>query len=398
MCPGGNVTLYSSCFAVMTLHYLGELTQLSGEKRTQWANYILKWQNPDDGYFLGPELVREEITSTKHDWDVVRMHLAVHVLPALNLLGVKPKYSLTFAHCFLDENYLKEWMNARDWKNAWLEGNNLLFIGQFLIHLRDVEHLPGAEESIDLYFKCLDEHIDPTTGLWGTSNDNSSRASAMYGAYHQLLMYFHEEHPIPFPKRLVDATLSVQEFDGGFSNTGKGGACEDVDAVSILVNMYQRHDYEQAKIRRALRKAFKSVLKRLNPEGGFVYRRGSSFSHMSIPRTRVPANIPHLFATWFGVHTIALLSEVLTDEATLARTWNFNNILSMGWHRKWDSHQQMLTEKHRRAERKVVYLLYDITKFERAANRKINLMVKTILKLIRKVVQPVRSTIERGLR
>lgn len=386
MCPGGNVTLYSSCFAAMTLHYLGELSQLSEEKRSQWANYILKWQNPDDGYFLGPELVKEEITSKKHDWDVVRMHLTVHVLPALNLLGVKPKYPLTFAHRFLDQDYLKEWMNARDWKNAWLEGNNLLFIGQFLIHLRDVEHHPGAQESIDVYFKCLDEHIDPATGLWGTGSDYSTRALAMYGAYHQLLMYFYEEHSIPFPKQLVDSTLSVQEFDGGFSKTGKGGACEDVDAVCILINLYQRYNYEHAKIRRALRKAYKSVSKRLSPDGGFVYRWGSSFSHMSIPRTNVPANTPHLFATWFGVHTFALLSEVLTDEPMLARDWNFNPILSMGWHRKWNRDQHMLTEEHHRSENKFIYACNDFIKFGRVAIRKFGFMRKTTQKLINKVV------------
>ena len=118
MSPDGNITLYASCFAVMTLHYLGKLNKLSLKKRQLWADYILKHQNPKDGYFLGPEIVKEEITSKEHNWDVVRKHLAVHVLPALDILGAQPKYPLKFAHDFLDMGFLQKWLDQRDWQNA----------------------------------------------------------------------------------------------------------------------------------------------------------------------------------------------------------------------------------------------------------------------------------------
>jgi hypothetical protein len=398
MCHGGKVTLYASCFAAMTLHYLGELSQLSQETRRQWADYILQWQNQTDGYFLGPELVKEEITSTKHNWDVVRMHLAVHVLPALDLLGKQPLYPLTFAHCFLDTEYLQEWLAARDWQNAWLEGNNLLFIGQFLLHLRDVEYQPGAQESIDLYLKWLDERIDPLTGLWGTSDGLSSWAFAVYGAYHQLLVYFYEEHPVPYPEQLVDSTLSVQEFDGGFSASGRGGACEDVDAISILVNLYQRYDCKRPRIRRALRRAFTSILKRLDPEGGFVYRWGAPFIHMSIPRTRIPANVPHLFATWFGTHTLALLAEVLTDEPTLAQQkWQFNRVLSMGWHRPWNRNQRSVSEADRRAESRIAYAWDHLERLRLAAMREFKSGGSGVPRLVEHVARSVLRLITQNL-
>lgn len=382
----GQVTLYASCFAAMTLHYLGELPRLSQEIREQWANYILQWQDPADGYFLGPELVKENITSPEHNWEVVRMHLIAHVLPALDLLGVQPSYSLSFAHRFLDIEYLQEWLEARDWRKAWLEGNNLLFVGQLLVHLRDIEHQPNAQQCIDLYFKWLDEQIDPLTGLWGTHKHLSSRAEAMYGTYHQLLVYFHENHPIPFPEQLMDSTLSVQELGGGFSPSGGGGACEDVDAIDILVNLYQRYDHERPKTRRALRRARVSVLKRLAPEGGFVYRWRAPFIHMSIPRTRVPANTAHLFATWFGVHTLALLAEVLTDEAALVHDWQFNRVLSMGWHQPWDRDQHLLSEADWRAELEIPYGWHDFRRLTRAVVWKSKSVVRPILKpVVRKL-------------
>ena len=389
MCPDGNVTLYASCFAVMTLHYLGVLSNLSQETRRQWAEYILQWQDPISGYFMGPELVREEITSTEHDWDVVRMHLAVHVLPALDLLGVQPKYPLSFAHVYIDIEYLLQWLNARNWARAWLEGNNLLFIGQFLVHLRDIEHIPEAQSGIDLYFEWLDRHIDPISGLWGAVTNHTSRAHALYGAYHQLLVYFFEEHAVPYPEALVESTLKVQEFDGGFALSGNGGACEDVDAINVLVNLYQRYDYQRPVIRRSLRRAYKAVLSRMTPEGGFVYEWNAPFLHMSIPRTRGPANIPHLFASWFGVHTLALIAEVLTDEPALDQEWKFNSVLSMGWHFQWDRSRYALKNSDWLAEQSLSCKWNDFKHMTHAFFRRVERGVKWKLYSFKKMASSV---------
>lgn len=330
MSPGGIKTLYASCFAAMTLHYVAQL-ELSLQTRNAWANYILKWQDKQTGYFIGPELVKTEITHAEHNWDVVRMHLAVHVLPALAILGTSPKYPLTFAHPFLEQAHLQRWLESRDWERAWLEGNNLLFVGQFLLHLRDIEQMSNAQAALDFYFEWLDKQIDPRTGLWGTQGQ-STLAHAVYGAYHQLLLYFGENRPLAYPERLVDSVLQIQEWDGGFSDSGKGGACEDIDAISILANLYQRYDYKRPLIQRALQKAYRSVKRRMIATGGFVYRWDESFIHMSIPRTFVPPNTPHLFATWFGTHTMAVLAQVLMTEPSLSYGWQFNPTVSMGWH------------------------------------------------------------------
>ena len=394
MSQGGHVTLYASCFAAMTLHYLGKLPEVSREFRSSWADYIREWQREDDGYFIGPELVREEIISKEHTWDVVRMHLAVHVLPTLDILGVQPRYPLAFAHPFLKKNYLEIWLEARDWRNAWLEGNNLIFLGQFLVYLRDAEHRPEAQECLDLYFSWLDRNIDPTTGLWGTDSSTSC-ARAVYGAYHQLLAYFSEDRPVPCPERLVDATLRIQDSGGGFAETGRGGACEDVDAVNILVNLYQRYDYRRPEIRKALRRAYRSVLKRIAPPGGFVYRWGAPFIHMSIPRTSVPQNVPHLFATWFGTHTLALLAEILTDVEPLSRPpWQFNRVLSMGWHRPWDRTRHMLSESDRRAEQEILDIRDSLRRFQLMTTRKIGAMLRyvkfTLFELARKLLAPLK--------
>jgi hypothetical protein len=165
----------------MLSYYLGRSDELSTEQKQGWATYLNFWQDPKSGYFIGPELAEGELKSRKHSYEHIVQHLTAHVLPTLALLGVSPKYPLSFAHSFLDLGYLQTWLEARDWRDAWLEGNNLLFIGQFLIFLRDFEKRANAQQALDLYFDWLDREVDPATGLWGT-NGFCSNANGLYRA------------------------------------------------------------------------------------------------------------------------------------------------------------------------------------------------------------------------
>lgn len=347
---GGAETLYASCFAVMIKHYTGTLSTLPTEEKEHWANYLNKWQDEETGRFIGLEISNSELTSPMHDWNHITMHLTAHVLPALDLLGAKTKHPLFFAHTFLDLSKLQRWLEQRDWKDAWLEGNNLLFILQFLVHLRDRENLPEAQESLDMVFNWLDMNVDPKTGLWGT-NGYCSTFVAMCGGYHQLLAYYHENKLMQYPERLIESTLSLQHSDGGFNPNGGGGACEDVDAVDILVNLYKRFDYKRSWIRSALRKALRSVLEKHMPDGGFVYNLNQPFMHMGIKRTVSSPNQSNIFATWFRTHTIALISEILTDEPVSRFDWLFNTVLSMGWHHSWDKSSRQISSFDRIADR-----------------------------------------------
>lgn len=331
----GKENLYATCYALMTKHYLGGL--LSDESDS--LNFILKTQDPKTGFFVGPELKEwSSPNGDKHDREHLLLHLSTTVLPVINLFQSKPYFQLKFAHKFLDKKFLNDWLERRDWHDAWLEGNNLLFVGQLLVYLKDKEHIEDAAIRLDEYFNWLNKHIDPQTGLWG-SNGYCSPFVAMCGGYHQLLVYYYEQRKVLYRERLVDTTIALQHQDGGFAPSGGGGACEDVDAADILVNMYKQIDYRKAEIRLALRSLLKSIIKKQMPDGGFVYKLETPFKHMGIPATASPAGTSNMMPTWFRVHTLALISEVLTDESLIQIDWQFNDSCSMGWHRQWNKHQ-----------------------------------------------------------
>lgn len=225
----------------------------------------------------------------------------------------------------------------------------MLFVGQFLIHLRDMEGVPSAQPALDLYFEWLDREQDSATGLWGT-NGYCSKTAAMYGGYHQLLVYYYENRPVRYSEQLIDVTLSLQHPNAGFNTGGGGGACEDTDAIDIFVNMYKLVNYKRPQVRNALRKVLHHILQRQMSDGGFVYRLNEPFVHMGIQKTASGPNQSNFFSTWFRVHAIALISEVLTDEPIAQVPWHFNNSCSMGWHRRWDKHQHPVTIMERQNE------------------------------------------------
>jgi hypothetical protein len=149
---------------------------------------------------------------------------------------------------------------------------------------------------------------------------------------------------------LVEVALSLQHADGGFNPEGGGGACEDTDAIDILVNMYKQVDYKRPQVRIALRRSLRQILGMQMPDGGFVYRRDQPFVHMGVEKTASPANQSNLFPTWFRVHTLALISEILTDEPATQMAWRFNRTCSMGWHRPWNKDEHTLNGQDRREE------------------------------------------------
>jgi hypothetical protein len=328
--PEGPVTLYGTCYTLLALYYLDEEFQVSGEL----SRFLSKTQSIETGLLIGPELSDFQASpNVMHDREHLLLHLTCSALPCLQQFSVRLTHPIREAHRFCEIAFLKRWMDTRDWKQAWFEGNNILFVGQLLVYLRDVEKYPGAESALKLWFDWLDRTADPRTGLWGT-NGSCSPMEAVYGGYHQLLVYYHENHPLPNAKGLVDTVLELQHEDGGFNPNGNGGACEDVDSVDILVNCYKRWDYRHAEIRRALWHCVDHILTTQNPDGGFPYNRGHPQSHMGIPGTEAGPNVSCTFPSWFRIHTLALCHEIIPEHPQLTGVpFRFNSHLSMGWHK-----------------------------------------------------------------
>lgn len=331
--PDGQVSLYSSCYAVMARHYVGDLANLSREAKKTWCEYLNSWQDPSTGFFLGPELAASKRARTELSKEYLSLHLLVHVLPSLELLGGAPTHPLHFAEQFVDPANLLRQLDACDWKQAWYTGNYLLCVGQVLLHLFEKEGDARVRQALEVYFDWLDAQVDPATGLWGT-NGFCDAYEATYGGAHQLLVYYRCRRPVMHAERIIDTVLSLQQADGSFTRTPGGGSCEDVDSIDVLVNLTKRtNGYRFAEVISALRRAQHHVMAQQAADGGFVYSWGRSYMQNGLLSTFTPQNRSEIFSTWYRLHTLALISQIFTDDPELSATrWQFNRSCSMGWH------------------------------------------------------------------
>lgn len=329
--PGGQVSLYASCYAAMGLHYISALEGLSKTEVAAWVDYINSWQDEVTGYFIGPEIVTQELIRPDLNAEYVKLHLLIHVLPALDALGGKPVFSMNFMQPFLKPGYLLDWLEKRDLSNPWYEGNLLLAIGQLLVYLLERENKPEAEPALAIYFDWLDQHQDPRTGLW-VAGEEIDPYLGLYGSAHQLLAYHYCGRKVRHAERIIDTVLGLQQDDGSFSQTPGGGACEDVDAVNTLVDLVKRTGYRTSDIQEALNRCLAHIFQQQADEMGFVYRWGQSYLQSGVLRTYTPANRAEIFSTWYRLNTLALLSEVISHPELENIQWKFNSALSMGWH------------------------------------------------------------------
>jgi hypothetical protein len=318
-------TLYSSSFAAMSFFYTGELQRLSQQDFEAWGFFLAKHQASTDGLFESDELF--ESPGIMHSLEHRKLHLTCHILPAMALLGIKPTYRITYINKYKELSELKKWLKLIDLSKSWIEGNNLLFMGQLLWFEYTNFNDHKAKTALDYLMSWLGTNVDPETGLWGTDRACPLHPS-MFGSYHQLILYFFQKIEPPHINKLIDSTLQCQHFDGGFNNGLGGGTCQDIDGIDILVKSTQLTDYRSNAIELSLKRAVLHLLRDRQAEnGGFIDSPGQKFIHNSMPATLTGPDEANTFSTWFTLHALANISPILKIDLGL----QYNNTLSMGW-------------------------------------------------------------------
>ncbi|MFT5294391.1 MAG: hypothetical protein ACI9YH_000397 [Colwellia sp.] len=321
-------TLYSSAFAAMSFFYTKELNKLSNSDRQAWGHFLGQHQSATDGLYESEEIL--DSPGVMHNLEHRKLHLTCHLLPVMSILGVAPFHRIRYIDKYKDITELKKWLNQVDLSQSWIEGNNLLFMGQLLWFEYTNFNDKKAKTSLDYLMSWLNTNVDPETGLWGTDSGCSLHQS-MFGSYHQLILYFFQKIEPPHINKLIDSTLQCQHFDGGFNSGLGGGTCQDIDGIDILVKATQITEYRSNAIELSLKRAIVHLLRDRQAEnGGFIDSPGQKFIHNSMPATRTEPEVANTFSTWFTLHALANIAPILRIDLGL----QYNDTLSMGWGEK----------------------------------------------------------------
>lgn len=381
MSASTEATLFSSCFAVFVKELYSDLGNLTTNQKPAWIDLINSWQDKETGFFIDPRLKNEGLFSEHlgkdHDWAYVSWQSTCFCISALKALGSTIQYPFRFLDKWKNPDKVASWLENLDWRRrTWTAGNVAMFLGVCLITDYEMNRDQRAKEAVEAFLDWHDSFQDPKTGFWGT-NYGTSLYVGLFGAMHQYLLYYYVNRPLKYMERIVDNALLMQQPDGLFSPIGGGGACEDLDAVDTLVNMYQRVDYRRDDIRRALQKVLVATINSQNNDGGFPWAKRHRFGVKNWLRlalsfnqrggfncwynsckeailgqtigwnrplrppgwTKTPilATESYIFPTWFRSLTLALISQVLPESPCSQIEWRFLSAPGLGFFSKVDS-------------------------------------------------------------
>jgi hypothetical protein len=320
--PKGPALLYATCYAALTRYLYADLDNLSVTERRDWIKHIQNYQC-DDGLFRDP-LINIPLAEDA-DWWGWR-HLALHVIMALTVLGGIAQKEFRLLDIFRESGAMAQWLETRNWKlDPAGVSNEIQNYATLLQYARDFQNQAWCRDALEEMYVWLDRHQDPVTGLWGNSFDTPVLFSnGVQAGYHLWLLYLYDKRPIQYMERIIDSCLTTQNKLCGFGVPLNSSACEDIDSIDPLVRLYFMTDYRHNDIREALEKALYWVLVNINPDGGWVFRRGEKFCYGHKLMT-ANTNESAMFPTWFRTLSLAYLSKALLDSPVGNFGWKFVN-------------------------------------------------------------------------
>jgi len=232
------------------LLYTLDMLDLGEADRKAWIRAIGKFQNKNTGWFGG--------NMTMHS----REHATAYAVGAMKLLGSKPRYPLAFKKFYDTREKIFKMLEDTPWDAVWSGSHIPSGIASALINTGE-----AGPDWTDAYFEWLDREADPGSGYWLRKNDGAQKDSAgtneLGGAFHFYYIYTYLGHPLPFPERIIDATINVQHDNCLYD--AEVPYCIDLDGVFSIIEAYkQTGGYRTGDVRDSLECTLDAIVTRLN--------------------------------------------------------------------------------------------------------------------------------------
>ncbi|MCP3428497.1 hypothetical protein [Opacimonas viscosa] len=260
-------SFYGTCFAVLT----AELMDFELQKSEHIKQALLTRLDNESGCFNNEEFDDEDFpNSRQHNQQYLYLQTAYFGRSALYALGCENLPPVNFAYELCKKGIVYEWLNELDWNNPWLVSNLDMFLGIFLLEWQvHKPECPFITNGLDDYFRWHDEQQSTSDGFWGSNTDPLER---MAGGYHIFVIYDAINRKIPYLKQAAEVTKKLAWDDKLFVYGGGGGACEDMDAIDILVRAYLIDTNKSEIHKQELKNIAERIGFAINKDGGYGWR------------------------------------------------------------------------------------------------------------------------------
>jgi hypothetical protein len=266
---------------------------------------------------------------------------AYYSLAALQAAGSHVKQPVGGYARWVEPNWLRGWLAARDWSQPDTAGRHILYLGSVLAWEAVHTGQPAYAAAGEALLAWLDQFQNPDTGFWDIDRRLAGTQPAMDGAAAIGALYFFQARPLAHMRRILDLTLSMQKADGLFGSHATGCAATDLAATSLLTQCGRLDpDYRADEVKMSLMAAFEAILEQRTPDGAFCDARRKKQAHSDeAQRLRHPDCVAltysptesDLWSTYTRVLALALISQRYPGELIEGLTWHFINWPAPGW-------------------------------------------------------------------
>lgn len=229
------------------------------ENKEGWISYIQSFQNPDTGWF------KESLINYGMHF---KEHSTAFSIAALDLLGGRPNHPLKIAERLNTRRKVENWLKKTpEWGLLYWPGSHRGGGLAASFATLGLDYYPH-DKFFEWYFDWLDERADPEVGFWRLGWIHSLKKDKLTkhelgGAVHYYWVYEFIGHPLPYPEKIIDATLRLQNDLGLWD--GDVSYCIDLDAIFCLTrSCRQAGGYREEDIKKALEKYVSYTIPTLN--------------------------------------------------------------------------------------------------------------------------------------
>lgn len=194
---------------------------------------------------------QDPVTGAFHDPTHVREHTTAHVSAALELLEARPVHPLRFLEPLREPGEVSAFLDGLDWDRPWPSSHRGAGVAAALAVTED-----PPLEWLDEYFGWLDEHVDPTTGLWLRNrmqplSEDPGLFANVGGSFHYHFNYLGMRRAMPHPERVIDSCLTILA-EGGAGIATSSVSFKEIDWVFCVHRALRQSGHRRAECEAAL--------------------------------------------------------------------------------------------------------------------------------------------------
>jgi hypothetical protein len=258
-----NPSLYGICDILFNLTISNKLEEFFSknpdEEKDLWIKKIQSYQNPKNGWF------KDGIINFGMHF---KEHSTAFAVSALKLLGATPEFSFKITEKLNTKQKVFSWLkHTPEWGLLYWPGSHRGGGVASIFATLGSRSYPH-KDFFKWYFQWLDEKADPKVGFWRLGwihrlFKNRLTINELGGAVHYYWIYEFFNHPIPYPEKVIDSTLLLQNELGTWDN--HVSYCIDLDAIFCITRcLKQTKDYRINDILFSVKKYLNYLSKTIN--------------------------------------------------------------------------------------------------------------------------------------